>query len=96
MGENVGVEINGKDSYFARPVVILKKLSRYNFIAIPLTSKQHQGSWYANFVFNNKQQAAVLSQVRNLSVARLYRKMGQLSDSDLNLIRYALYDLIFG
>lgn len=29
MGENIGVEINGKNESFARPVLVFKKLSRW-------------------------------------------------------------------
>lgn len=66
VGENIGTEINGKNQTYTRPVLVLKKLSRYNFIGIPLTSKAHIGSWYINFVFQNKVQTAVLSQIRIL------------------------------
>lgn len=38
IGENVGVEINGKSKTFARPVLILRKLGKYSFMSIPLTS----------------------------------------------------------
>ncbi len=30
-GENVGVEINGKNELFSRPVLVFKKLSRFGF-----------------------------------------------------------------
>ncbi len=94
VGENIGAEINGKNELFSRPVLIVRKLSRYNFIAVPLTSKQHIGSWYAEFVFKDKKQIAVLSQVRDLSVSRLYKKMGEVSESDLELVRERLCELI--
>ena len=61
---------------------------------MPLTSKQHIGSWYAEFVFKDKKQIAVLSQVRDLSVSRLYKKMGEVSESDLELVRERLCELI--
>ncbi len=89
MGENVGVEINGKSSTFARPVLIFKKLSRYGFLAIPLTSQSHAGSWYASFRFQGREQVAVLAQIRVISVARLYRKIGSIDDSDKIVIREA-------
>ena len=94
VGENVGTEINGKNETFARPVLVLKKLSRYNFIGVPLTSKIHAGSWYASFIFKNKIQIAVLSQVRNFSVFRLYNKMGVVPESDLEIIKKGLVELI--
>lgn len=95
IGENVGVEINGKSETFARPVVILKKLSRYGFMGVPLTSQPHEGSWYATFEFKGKKQVAVLAQARVLSVFRLYKKMGTLPNSDYMIVKNGfrrLYD----
>ena len=86
-GENVGVEINGKNSAFSRPVVVLRKLSQYSFLGVPLTSQKHIGTWYVNFDFLHKKEYAVLSQVRVLSVSRLYDKIGHLSANDLFKIR---------
>ncbi len=87
VGENIGVEINGKNEGFTRPVLIFKKLSRLNFLAIPLTSQCHDGSWYVPFVFKNRKEWAVLSQIRIMSVHRLNKKMGELSALDYDLIR---------
>lgn len=82
VGENVGVEINGKSSTFARPMLIFRKLSRFGFLGIPLTSKPHTGSWYAGFRFQGRDQVAVLSQIRVVSVSRLYTRMGNIDDTD--------------
>lgn len=62
IGENIGVEINGKSKTFARPVLILRKLGKYSFMGIPLTSKEHSGDWYAKFYFRHKAQYAALAQ----------------------------------
>ena len=87
VGENVGVEINGKQELFLRPVLIMKKLSKFGFMAIPLTSKEHAGPWYIKFIFKNKNQYANLSQARMMSVNRLCRKMGTVPQSDLGLVK---------
>lgn len=87
MGENVGVEINGKQELFLRPVLVLRKLSRLGFMGIPLTSQFHEGLWYVAFEFKHKKQYAVLAQARVLSVYRLCRKMGTVPNSDLSLVR---------
>ncbi len=87
MGENVGVEINGKQELFLRPVLVLRKLSKFGFMGVPLTSQPHEGLWYTMFEFKHKKQYAVLAQARVLSVYRLCRKMGSVPDSDLLLIR---------
>lgn len=39
VGENIGVEINGKSQYFSRPVVIFKKLSKFGFMGILSTAR---------------------------------------------------------
>lgn len=96
MGENIGTEINGKSKTFARPILVVRKLSRFNFIGVPLTSQAHSGSWYVSFVFRGIREVAVVSQVRNISVFRLYNKMGTVSDNDLELIREKLCRLILG
>ena len=88
-GENVGIEINGKNKLFSRPVFIYKKLSRFGFIGIPLTSQDKTGSWYVKFDFQNKPQTAVLSQIRTFSVSRLSSRMGRLDKSDARKIRNA-------
>lgn len=95
VGENVGVEINGKNDVFSRPVLILKKLSRYGFLGVPLTSQEHIGSWYVSFEFKNKKQYASLAQIRVLSVCRLYRKMGMVPESDLEIVKNGFRKLYF-
>ncbi|MBR3252528.1 type II toxin-antitoxin system PemK/MazF family toxin [Candidatus Saccharibacteria bacterium] len=96
LGENVGAEINGKASKFARPVLVIRKLSQYNFIGVPLTSKEHRGSWYIDFRFQNKKEIAVVAQVRNISTSRLYSKMGEIPESVLKNVRLKLASLILG
>ena len=93
VGENVGIEINGKSETFARPVLVLRKLSRYGFMGIPLTSQEHDGSWYVTFEFKNKRQFASLAQARVFSVSRLYRKIGMVPDSDLEMVRQGFREL---
>ena len=56
-------------------------------MGVPLTSQKHQGTWYVPFEFKNREQIAVLAQARVLSVFRLYKKMGTVPDSDLELVR---------
>ena len=96
IGENVGSEICGKGKTFARPVLVTRKLDRYSFVGVPLTSKKHYGSWYANFEFQNRKQIAIVAQVETISVQRLYSKMGKVPNSDLEMVRAKLCDLVCG
>lgn len=93
MGRNVGVEINGKSKEFARPVVVLRKLNKFSFMAIPLTSQVHIGSWYVCFKFRGLVERAVLAQARVVSTARLYRRVGRADETDLSRIREGFHNL---
>ena len=92
-GENIGTEINGKSARFTRPVLIMKKLSQFGFMGIPLTSKEKSGSWYAEFEFLNKKEYAALCQARVMSVSRLHSRLGQIPKSDLSLVKNAFHEL---
>ena len=93
LGENVGIEINGKSNRFTRPVLIMKKLSRHGFMGIPLTSQCKTGSWYAYFRFLDKNEYAAICQARVLSISRLHSKIGQIPKSDLDTVRDAFLEL---
>ena len=87
VGENIGVEINGKSGRFSRPVLIYKKLSKFGFLGIPLTSQPHEGSWYVSFEFQGKTSYAALAQIRVMSVSRLYGNViGQISKADFRAV----------
>lgn len=92
-GENIGMEMNGKNETFTRPVVILKKYDRYSFLAVPLTTHSKEGSWYLTFTHNQKSQTAVLSQARVISYKRLKELFGQIDSTDYNNIKKAFLDL---
>lgn len=93
VGTNVGVEISGKGKRYSRPVLVLKKLSKFGFMAIPLTSKPKKGSWYVSFEFQEKAQTAVVGQARVVSASRLYGKMGELPKSDFNKVKAGFLNL---
>jgi mRNA interferase MazF len=82
LGENIGVEINGKGSTFSRPIFVYKKLSREGFLGIPLSTKTKKGSWYVKISFQEKEIVANLAQLRVLSTARMLEKMGTLDETD--------------
>lgn len=94
VGENIGTEIDGKSEKYSRPVIVLRKHSERCFTGIPLTSRPHKGSWYANFVFQDKEQTAVLVQTRLFDTARVYSWIGKLSNKDYDYISRRYIKLI--
>ena len=84
IGMNLEAEVFGKDHDFARPMLIIKKNYNDSFVGLPLTTKLHNGTWYEPIVFKGREQRVILNQVKNTSVLRLYRRMGEISEPILN------------
>ena len=94
LGENIGDEVNGKHDVFERPVIVLKKLSRNLFFAVPVTTQPKQGSWFYRFGFRGENRWAVLVQARVMSSKRLVRRMGNIDHATLVDIHRSLTNLI--
>lgn len=94
LGLNVGIERDGKNELFERPVLIFRVLNKDMFWGLPLSSKSKRAIYNHIICFHNRQQAVSLSQIRALSGKRLIRRMGKISDVELVNITEAF--CIFG
>jgi len=91
LGVNVGYEIDGKDSDFTRPVLVLKKYNEYSFLALPLSSQIKQGFYYFSVgIVDGKEAIAVLSQLRNIDSLRLVNKVGFINKKLMGEIKKAV------
>ena len=87
-GENVGFESSGRHAQFHRPVIILHKFNSHLFYGLPTSTKlKPNNPFYTEFIFKNKPQSAMISQVRSLSSKRLHYKLGELPNSDISNLR---------
>lgn len=93
VGENIGVEVNGKGEQFTRPIFIFRKYDRYSFLGLPLTTKQKKGSWYVGIHFKEVSQNIVLVQGRVFDYRRLKEKLGELSNTEVEAIHDAYFFL---
>ena len=93
VGENIGNEISGKGCNFTRPILIIKKLDKFSFIGIPLTTKYKYGTWYFNFEINGINNYAILSQVRYCNYRRMDKILFTLDTELLILIKSKFMDL---
>lgn len=87
IGENVGSEINGKNSLFSRPAIIYKKLAHGFYFVIPTTTKDREGSWYVSFRHQEKDMVACLHHARSIDHRRLSTKLGTLDDEDFQRVK---------
>lgn len=92
-GENIGIEINGKNNQFTRPVFILKKYDKYSFLGLPLSTKIKTGTWYVNIQFTGLDQTISLSQGRVFDYKRLKEKVGEMNLEEVEKIRAGYLDL---
>ncbi len=95
MGVNVGYEQDGQGELFLRPVLIFRKLSRYLFVGIPLSTTKKTGRYYFQFSFlPDVISNALLSQVRVYDTKRLKDKMATIAEKDMESIQKALREIL--
>jgi len=96
LGANMGFEMDGKGSCTQRPVLIIRKLNRYDAIAIPLTRKHAKNRKYSVYFksFDGIKRLALISQIRRIDARRLIKKMFTLDDNNYLAIKKAVTEMI--
>jgi mRNA interferase MazF len=81
LGINIGIEIDGKNENYERPVLILKVFNKEMLWIVPLTSKPKGNKFYFKISYGEGNTSCViLSQSRIISAKRLIRKIDRLSE----------------
>ena len=94
IGQNVGVEINGKNHNFERPALVLKKFNEQSLWILPITSVIKNGKYYYNFINNGEDNYVNISQLRSISSKRLIRKLGNISQFEFDSLRDKVRNII--
>jgi len=94
VGMNVGHEEDGKNEFFSRPVLIIRKFNENLFIAAPLTKQIKVNYYYHKIHFKEIEQCVLLSQIKSMSSKRLASKIGDLSSKQFKEIREKLVQII--
>ena len=94
LGINIGVEMDGKNNYFERPIVILKKFNSEMIWVLPLTTKHKNDSHFIPIHFNKGFSFVCLSQIRTISSKRLFRKIGMISKQEFEQVVQKIYEYI--
>jgi mRNA interferase MazF len=87
VGVNIGIESDGKNENFERPVIIIKKFNGQMLWVIPLTSRERKGEHYVKVSYEKGISWACLSQIKTVSTKRLLRKVGMVSKDEFGLIK---------
>jgi len=94
IGTNVGHEENGKNQFFNRPVLIVRKFNNHIFLGVPLTTKIKESKFYHAIKFKDKSQSAMLSQIRVWGSERLTHKMGEINGDEFEIVRERVRGMI--
>jgi len=91
IGLNVGVEEDGKNNNFERPVLVVKVFNRQCFLGIPITSiDKSNKKYYFPIVRNQNKYFLILSQIRLFSSKRLSRIIYKVDNQDFFRIKKVL------
>ena len=99
IGVNVGHEIDGKNRYYNRPVLVIRKFNNRLFWGVPLTTQQKENPYYLQIDFAGgkkipSSQYVMLSHLRLYDSRRLHDKMGRLAPEQFKRVRTALKSLL--
>lgn len=95
IGVNIGRELDGKNYFSERPVIVLAKFGRTYFWAVPLSSGIKEGNYFYSSLFAGEHSTAVLIQMRLVDSRRLQRRIGTVPLAELHVIRERVTALAF-
>jgi len=78
LGANVGVEEDGKNDLFERPILIFHKFNKDMFWGLPMSSVRKSGKYNHSIFIHGHERTILLSQMRTMSAKRLIRRAGRL------------------
>ncbi|MEI6397020.1 MAG: type II toxin-antitoxin system PemK/MazF family toxin [Candidatus Taylorbacteria bacterium] len=94
LGINIGVESDGKNDNFERPVLIVKKFNADMIWIVPLTSRKHNNEYYRKVDHEFGPSWECLTQLRVVSTKRLLRKIGMTIQTDFQAVLTSLSEYI--
>ena len=94
LGVNVGVETDGKNDNFERPVLVVKRFNRDMVWVVPVTSTAGDPKFYHPIQYGSDKRWLILSQLRTHSSKRLLRKVDFLSVDDFARVVKAIADFL--
>lgn len=94
MGVNIGVEIDGKNGKFERPVIVVKYINKDIVFVIPLTTKGFSDKNHIEIKTDKMNSFAKITQIRVISCKRLLRKIDTLEENQFRSLKQALLDFL--
>ena len=86
LGVNLGIETDGKNENFDRPVLIIKVFNRDMVWVLPISTSDRSNAFHYKFDYDGQEQSIILSQLRTISTKRLFRRIKLLDEADFSKI----------
>ncbi|MEK7501588.1 MAG: type II toxin-antitoxin system PemK/MazF family toxin [Patescibacteria group bacterium] len=93
-GVNIGREIDGKNDYFERPILILKKFSDDTLWALPITSDNEKHKYSHKILYRDVKGMILLSQLRFISANRLLQLIRRIDEKEFDIIQNMVINLL--
>ena len=100
IGINIGVEQDGKNRLYERPVLVVRKFNHRHFMGIPLTTQLKDFPFRHTIYYRNKEEGrvregqALLSQMRSYDAIRLTRYVAKLGTKQFNSLMRELHEML--
>lgn len=100
IGVNVGVEQDGKNDLYERPVLIIRKFNHRHFMGIPLTTQLKDFPFRHTVYYRNEAEGkvrdgqALLSQMRSYDAVRLTRYVAKLGPKQFTQLLASVHEML--
>lgn len=93
IGINIGIEQDGKNRLFERPVLVIRKFNSRHFLGVPLTTQIKNYPFRHKIYYRNRSEdkvreaQALLSQTRSYDATRLTRRIARIGPSQFTTLK---------
>jgi len=94
IGQNVGIEQNGKNVNFERPILIFRRFNDDQFWALPISTKIKTNKYCHVFNQGGRQFCINLSQMRVMDRKRLLRRLEDLPTDDFIKVKIQIKKIV--
>lgn len=95
LGVNIGHEQDGKNDNFERPVLIIRKFSKFTCLCVPLTTSPKENIFHEPIPSFGPQDFVITSQIKLISTKRFLRKFEKvISRKDFRKVKESIHGLI--
>lgn len=88
------MEADGKNENFERPMLIVKKFNADMVWVLPLTTKEKLNKYHYKLTQETIKSWVILSQIKTISTKRFLRKIGSISEGDLQEVIKRIQSII--